>query len=332
MNSELNRRELLKAGAIAGALGLTLGSSGLMRRALAQPVTPPAPAKAGRARSIRLVHMTDTHIQPELDAFKGVEQCLGHIQSMSDRPSLILTGGDLVFDSFDQKAERTGMLWDLWSKTLKDHCSLPIEHCIGNHDIWGWNKKKSGTKGDEGKWGKRWVMDVLGLEKPYRTFDRAGWRFVVLDSVFPDGEGYTGRLDEEQFAWLEGVLKGTPREMNVLVLSHIPILTVTAMGAPKDAAVKKHETAFSLMMSDMPRIVGLFKKHPNVRACLSGHIHQVDRVEYQGVTYLCDGAVSGGWWKGKHKECGEGYAVLDLFDDGRVERSYEGYGWAAVQP
>jgi 3',5'-cyclic AMP phosphodiesterase CpdA len=242
---------------------------------------------------------------------------------------MILTGGDLIMDAFSHDAARTTTLWDLWTKTLKDHCSLPVEHCIGNHDIWGWNKKKSGTTGEEARWGKRWAMDALGLSKPYRTFDKAGWRFVILDSVFPNGDGYVGRLDDEQFAWLEGLLKQTPASTPVLVLSHIPILTITAFTSPKKDVVPRHEGSASEMMSDMPKLVKLFARHRNVRTCLSGHIHQIDRVDFQGVSYFCNGAVCGAWWKGPNGDCDEGYAIVDLYDDGSVERVYKTYGWIA---
>lgn len=336
MSSDLNRRDVLKAGAFAGALGMMLGPGSLLRHAGAAAIQPqsPAPATGAPKRAIRLVHMTDMHIQPELKAFEGVGACLRHMQSLADKPSLILTGGDLVMDSLAQDATRTGALWDLWSKTLKDNCSLPVEHCLGNHDIWGWNKSKSGVTGDEPKWGKRWALDVLGLDKPYRTFDKAGWRFIVLDSVFPgpkpDG-GYIGKLDDEQFAWLEGVLNQTPSTMPVLVLTHIPILTVTALARQSKPVVEKHEVAAGSMMTDMPKIVKLFEKHPNVKICLSGHIHDLDVIDYKGVKYLCNGAVSGAWWKGKDGHCDEGYALIDLYDNGAVKHAYQTYGWNAVK-
>lgn len=324
----MNRRNLLKAGAVAGALGLTLGPGALIGRARAG-VQPGALAQPKPKRSLRLVHMTDMHIQPELRAFEGVAQCLRHMHALADKPELILTGGDLIMDSNAQDASRTGALWELWVKTLKNHNALPVEHCLGNHDIWGWHKKKSGTTGEEAKWGKRWALDVLGLEKSYRTFDKAGWRFIVIDTVFPSGDGYIGKLDDEQFAWLERTLNETPPTMPVLVLGHIPILTVTAITKGKEPVVAKHEVGPAKMMTDMPRLVQLFEKHRNVKACLSGHIHDIDQIDYQGVRYLCDGAVSGNWWKGRHDTCDEGYAILDLFDDGRVERTYQTYEWKA---
>ncbi len=336
MSNEMNRREMLKAGALAGAIGLTLGPSGLVRRAIAggtggAGAPPEVSASKARKRLIRVAHLTDMHIQPERKAFDGVGMCLRHMQSLPDKPELVLTGGDLIMDAFDRDATRTRLQWELFSKTLKDHCSLPVEHCLGNHDIWGWNKKKSGTTGEEGQWGKKWAMDVLGLSKPYRSFDKNGWRFVVLDSVFPNGDGYVGKLDDEQYAWLEALLNETPATTPVLVLSHIPIISIAPFTGPKDEVVKKHEGSISEMMSDMPRLVRLFNKHRNVKTCLSGHLHEVDRVEYQGVAYLCNGAVCGAWWKGKHIDCDEGYALVDLYDDGSVERTYQAYGWKATE-
>jgi hypothetical protein len=56
----------------------------------------------------------------------------------------------------------------------------------------------------------------------------------------------------------------------------------------------------------------------------------VDRAEYNGVTYICDGAVCGAWWKGNHAECDEGYGVFDLFDDGTFAHRYITYGWQPV--
>ena len=54
-----------------------------------------------------------------------------------------------------------------------------------------------------------------------------------------------------------------------------------------------------------------------------------DRVDFQGVSYLCNGAVCANWWKGRHQECDEGYALLNLFDDGSFEHEYVAFGWKA---
>jgi hypothetical protein len=83
------------------------------------------------------------------------------------------------------------------------------------------------------------------------------------------------------------------------------------------------------MHSDAHKIRKLFQKHSNVKLCVSGHIHQRDRVEFNDVTYICDGAVCGRWWKGRNAECDEGYGLIDLYADGTFAHSYQGFGWKA---
>ena len=77
---------------------------------------------------------------------------------------------------------------------------------------------------------------------------------------------------------------------------------------------------------DARRIKNLFHQHPNVKVCLSGHIHLVDDVTYLGVRYLCNGAVCGGWWKGDYQEFAPAYALVDFYDDGTVGNRLVNYG------
>ena len=117
--------------------------------------------------------MTDTHIEPELRAPEGGR----HVSRTSARRNtapfggaaatilwISLHGGDMVFDSGDVGAARTKEQWDLFTKAVKDNWAGPINYAIGNHDIFGLNKAKSGTTGEEPNWGKRWPMELLGIK------------------------------------------------------------------------------------------------------------------------------------------------------------------------
>jgi hypothetical protein len=302
------------------------------------PLLSGEPARAGAAaagRSIRIAHLTDVHLQPERGAVEAFTQCLHHVQSQVDRPDLILFTGDLIMDSYRKDDARTALQWDLWNRVLKAECSLPHMALLGNHDIWGWDKKKSKTTGNEPGWGKRRACDHLELARPYYSFDRNGWHFVMLDSVQPFGDGkeYLARLDAEQMAWLAGDLEqhaGRP----TIVLSHIPIFSVTPlMGIkPGDGITPdgRHQSVIGQggMHTDWRELKALFRQHGNVTVALSGHMHLIDRVDYLGTSYLCGGAVSGGWWKEVHLGEGDaGYSLIDLYDDGRFAREYVTYGW-----
>lgn len=324
-STALSRRSLLTR----AALGAGVLASGLsLDTALAAPRASTAVPRP-RKRVLRLAHLTDIHVQPEKRAGEGMAACLKHVSELADKPDLILTGGDHVMDSFEATFDRTKTQWDLFTKTLADGMNIPVRSCVGNHDAWGWNKAKSKTTGSENNWGKDWAVDALKIPARYYSFDQAGWHFVALDSVFPDGDGYLGKLDDEQAEWLDADLAKVPKGTPTLVLSHIPILTVTTVVYTKPDKDNNFKLDGSLQHCDYARIKAIFEKHNTVRLCLSGHMHLVDRCDYNGVTYLCNGAVSGNWWKGRHRDCDEGYAAINLFDDGSFEHEYIKYGWKA---
>ncbi len=271
---------------------------------------------------LRIAHLTDIHVQPEKHAAQGFEACLIHCQSQ--RPDLILTGGDLVMDTMHQDRARVDAQWALFHAVLNANLSTPIEHCIGNHDVWGWSDRD--TLQLEAGFGKQRVMEELELATPYRSFDQGGWHFVVLDSTHPvEGDGYTAKLDEVQFEWFADDLALTT--LPTLVLSHIPILAACAYFDGDNEHSGNWHVPGAWMHIDARRLKDLFLGHPQVKVCISGHIHLEDRVEYNGVTYLCNGAVCGGWWKGSYQECPPGYAMMDLNEDGSFTQRYVDFGW-----
>ena len=318
----LGRRKFLVTGGALTAFGIIGGR-----------VADAAPAE--RKRVLRVAHLTDTHVQPELRAADGLSACLRHVNDSKDRPDLILTGGDHIMDGFKQLRDRTAAQWQIWTGAVKNENSLPIRSCLGNHDIWGWNREKSGTTGQEPEYGKRWACDLLGLAKPYHSFDRAGWHFIALDSVQPSTHAgdFSAFIDEEQFDWLSTELANTPKTTPVLIWSHIPIVSAVVNHLAVRTSI--HDTS-SLeaghIHADSVRLVALFAEHPNIKVCLSGHLHRIEHVEVKGIHYYCNGAVSGKWWKGANDGYPEGYAVADLYDAGHHELRYVTYGWKAEPP
>jgi 3',5'-cyclic AMP phosphodiesterase CpdA len=240
--------------------------------------------------------------------------------------NLIVTGGDLIFDALGADETRTRAQWEIFTSVLKQNVAVPVRHTIGNHDVWGWNSRA--TYQDQPKFGKVWACEVLELEKPYYSFGQAGWHIVVLDSTHAvSGNGYTARLDEEQFEWLQDDLAKTSPKVPVIVFSHIPILSVCSMFDGENEKTGNWVIPGAWVHIDARRIKDLFRKHPNVKLCISGHEHLLDQVVYNGVNYFCNGAVSGGWWAGDYHECTYGYALIDLFNDGSFENRYVPYGW-----
>lgn len=280
------------------------------------------------ASGFRFVHLTDIHVQPELRADEGMAACLSHVNQLTPRPDFILTGGDLVMDALEQGLERTALLFKLFTRVLKDNTDIPVYHCLGNHDVFGWGKKHGVTPETAG-YGKKMFCDTFEYEKTYYSFDHKGWRFLVLDSVQPsDSQLYQGGLEPEQWAWLEEQLRQKPAEMPAVVVSHIPFLTVTVL--PDTTQERQFRIGAASLCSGAQRMSLLLSRH-NVRLAISGHIHMVDDVQYRGVRYVCDGAVSGAWWKGPNKGFSEGYGVFDVRDDGTTNYQYVSYEWKVHQ-
>ncbi len=285
-----------------------------------------AQASPARKRALRIAHLTDIHVQPERGAPKGMEKALEHALGQAEKPGLILTGGDMVMDSFRATKERTQEQWAVFHSVLGKDLGVPVRHAVGNHDVWGWGDFEANK--NEAKFGKAWACSELGLEKPYYSFDQAGWHFVVLDSTFPkEGNSYTARLDDEQFEWLQGDLATTPVHTPILVLSHIPILGVCSMFDGENEKTGNWVIPGAWVHIDARRIKDLFRKHPNVKLCISGHEHLLDEVVYNGVHYFCNGAVCAAWWDGDYQEVTYGYTLVDLYDDGSFENRYVPYGW-----
>ncbi len=296
-------------------LGAGLAALSIGHPAVADPAIPPT-------RSLRLAHLTDIHMQPLLGAAKGFERCLHHVQGLADKPDLIINGGDAVMEAHGRSRDSVQRQWQLYQRVLQQENALPLLNCIGNHDIWC--EKETALSFAAGR---QWAMDELQLSKRYYSLDKNGWHIVVLDSVQPkaDGSWYTACLDEEQFDWLTDDLKITPATTPVLIVSHVPILAACVFFDGQRFANDNWNVPARWMHSDTVRMTNLFRQHPNVKAALSGHIHLVDRVDYGGVSYHCNGAVSGAWWFGPYHHTAAGYAVVDLFNDGTVRNSYVSY-------
>ncbi len=304
----MNRRTLLKA---AGLLPL-VGAPEL--------VAAPNPA---RTRSVRFAYIGDTHITTETKPMESIAKCFHHAQNQADKPAFIIHGGDTIMDALAQDRDKVQKQWDAWHSVVKGDNALPIEYCIGNHDVWGYENAKN-----DPMYGKKWAIDQMKISGRYRSFDRNGWHFIMLDSVqlTPEGKWYTAFIDPEQMDWLKQDLTKTDPQTPILLMSHIPILSATAFYDKKNVKNGNWQIPGSWNHTDAVELIELFYQHPNVKAAMSGHMHLLDRVDYKGVAYLCNGAVSGNWWKSDtYQQTKAGYALIELYNDGTVERTYLQY-------
>jgi 3',5'-cyclic-AMP phosphodiesterase len=300
-----------------------------LRSTLAAAAVAAAPAVAERSllqptarRGLRFAFMTDTHVEPGRRAEEGFARALHAVERLDEPVDLIVNGGDAVFTALTRGAADVAAQFRTWRGIVERETSLPFVHCIGNHDVWGWGLPDPAGLAGDARFGKGWALEALELERPYYHVDRGGWRLVVLDSTHP-GEmfSYQARLDDGQLEWLAGLLRATSAATPVCLISHIPLASFAATqwfgGSPDDRERRIIEEV--LAHRDGGRVVDLVARHPNVRLCLSGHLHMEEAVEFRGVTHLNVAAVAGNWWNEEtpaFRGFGPAFATVDLFADG----------------
>ena len=275
---------------------------------------------------IRVAHLTDFHVKPGKDIEASVAKAMHHAQILVPEIDFIINGGDSIWDSLEADKEKTQIQWDLFTSILKKEVSLPVYHCIGNHDIWGWFIKENKPE-NERQYGKVWVVETLQMKNRYYSFSKDKWHFIVLDStqLNPAG-GYIGKVDEEQLTWLQTELASVPKEKFICIVSHIPILSICAgLFFDKTEANGDLKIQRNLMHSDFFALKKIFINYPNIKVCISGHIHLQDELNYLGIKYYCNGAVSGNWWKGSFQEFAPAYAMLEFYADGTSNRYMQNY-------
>lgn len=279
-----------------------------------------------RTPAARLAHFTDLHIQTQRNAPAGAAAMFDHMAKRAHKPELILNTGDTVM-AIDGKVGGAAAAEQikLWKEAIQAS-PAPIQSCLGNHDIW--NGHAPTEEIPAAMAGTRLMEKTLGLTGPWHSFSHGGWHFIALNSCC-DWPNY-GYLTPEHFDWLKADLKAVPAETPVCVLSHLPILSVTSL-VYGDSCRKGNDNLVPGIWqhADCWAITELFRRHPNVRLCLSGHMHTQDRCEYRGVWYICGGAASGAWWQGSEYGFPPCYGALTLYADGKFDYEFVDYGWPA---
>ena len=283
---------------------------------------------------LRLVFATDCHLMVNnaLNSGDGIIACLAAIEEIKPKPDFILCGGDLTHESPQLDYPAAEQLIDRFLAIWKEHASLPTFFTFGNHDLVG--TKNPSVNRDDPRFGKGLYRARLGLERNYYTFERGGWRFIVLDDVSlePDGS-YIGEFVEEQLAFLRTEL-GTRPETPTLICGHIPSvsvlpdLNVSGLTKTEGSGIVTPASLITGNAADFHKVLAGTKA--NVKLVLAGHLHHLEQIQIDGVSYFNGGAVCGNWWKGAQKGCPEGFALFELHNERTFSVEYRPYGWKAA--
>jgi 3',5'-cyclic-AMP phosphodiesterase len=314
------RREFLRRSLLAAA-GLSAGVS-----AAAMP-----PESLSSTESVRLVFATDTHLMQDdaLRSEEGLGAALEAINALSPRPDLIVCGGDLTDPSPNLDYPAAGKLLDRFFTIWGRHISLETHYVFGNHDLVG-TKNPAVSRADT-RFAKGLFQKRLGLPQLYYSFEKAAWRFIILDDVWPNPDGtYYAEYKADQLAFLQSDLQSENGKPTVIAC-HIPAVSVfPTLAGFTTLNGTNLETASSLVSRNSKSLFDTIRNATaSVKLVLAGHLHHQEQIEIDGICYLNGGAVCGNWWKGPMMGCLEGFNVIDLHPDGKFSISYQTFGWNA---
>ncbi|HPZ98349.1 MAG TPA: metallophosphoesterase [Phycisphaerae bacterium] len=296
----LTRRDFL-AGACAAGAAAALPARLLGRAADVKP-----------DGSFSFVHMTDMHVTPKRKGDQGYRKCVESVRNLACKPAFVLMGGDLGFDGNYHTKEEFENFIRLY-KEISDELGIPYYNCMGNHDVLGYSSRRK-VAVDDPDIGKKMIMDRLGWEKSYYSFDFGGWHFVVLDSIYPiqtdSGPTYEPRIGDEQLEWLAYDL-GAAGDRPTVAVTHIAAFCNRGQitGDRSYKAMDGH-----MVLWDTKELRTILERH-KVKALLQGHSHTIEEYRYNGVWYLTSAAASGAWWSGDWVGSPPGYTVFHCKGD-----------------
>lgn len=203
-----------------------------------------------------VAQISDPHITGPHDELFEASDPVGNLSKAiahaAARAEAVIITGDLAARA-GTDAEYEGV------RAVLDTCGTEVLLCAGNHDE------------------SRRLQDLFGLEGRNGRLDYvrelSGGLLAVLDSS-REGRG-DGALDDDQLAWLDGVLAvGAP----TLVAMHHPCFAIGGRGL---AGVRLDDASVEGLASVVSR-------HANVLSVISGHAHMTLSTAFAGtVAHAC---------------------------------------------
>lgn len=313
MNTTSTTRRTFLGTLAAAATASTLPSS-----VYAEPSNTP--------EGFRFVFLPCVHLRRDKKSPEGFQNALRAVAKLDRAPDFMLTGGDLCHNLRDQSLEESEEMVALFVRLLGEGFKKPVYHCVGNHDLAAWNTKAAAA---DPRYGKRLLLQKLGMAKSYHSFDHGGWHFVSLDYLFEKGPGdFSPEFGSEQFAWLKADLEATKSKPTIIV-SHAPVASAVELFSDRATVDEKARAVpFGRVVKDTPALFDAVKG-ANVKAFISGHLHLVEELNFGGHRIICSGSVSGHQWGGPRLGTPEGFGVFDCRADGSLSFRYQSHGWQA---
>jgi Icc protein len=241
---------------------------------------------------ISLVQLTDTHLGADVDsALLGMNtgESLDHVLDLIEREQrdvqLLLCTGDLSNNGSVAAYQRF--------QEKIGRFSVPSVWLMGNHDLYASMEQVCR--------GTRQLAKVVEIGR---------WQIVLLDSSIPGK--VEGKLAESEMQFLEEHLRNNSDYYQLICLHH-HVLPVGCAWLD------------SQRIANADALLALLSRHRQVRAVLSGHVHQVFEKTYQDFQVLTSPSTCIQFARAsdtfKIDTLNPGYRALQLMPDGKLSTS-----------
>ena len=262
--------------------------------------------------SFSFVFMTDIHLKPEMNAPKGFQMAIDKTNELN--PDFVITGGDLVYDAMRGGQARCDTLFSLYKEMSKGF-RMPVYNTLGNHDLFAiYPESPEPETNPDYKYG----MFERYFGNTYYSFNHKGWHFIVLNSLDVTTEKkYFGHFHKEQLEWLKSDLEKTDNLTPIVVVSHLPMLSVRGQFAG---------TGGNSIIDNVAEVFKMLENH-NLKLILQGHIHWKESGFVNDMfEYITGGSIAGNGWKGRRHNTKEGFMLVKVQGE-ELSWEYIDHGW-----
>ena len=235
----------------------------------------------------------------------------------SHHPEFVIHTGDLVYNVYQDPSPPQAFIRKFYQPLADLLHAAPIYPVFGNHEGYEdayWRDLPfyyAAFPPLENSYGGDDFGGMLG-KRDWYAFTHGDYQFVFLNSQ----QFYSLDLREEQNAWLQEKLGGSTSTTNIVVF-HIPPFT---SGYHPDDGIPIRQAWIPLF------------EEANVALVLSGHDHNYERLELNGITYIVSGGGSNKLYRKRDtREESEfftaksHFVILELFPD-RIGMTAYGLG------
>lgn len=266
------------------------------------------------ATKLTFAYLTDVHLNKDNQG-RGNEGLQKALKVAAEKGAeFVLFGGDNADTDRLGEAEVTADTLHARFIRLVQEAGLPAHYTIGNHDRFYISGGQIDTLG--------FKMFEKHYGKTYGSFTQKGVHFVILNSLYSQGENAPYSVGAEQLAWLKADLDTIDRQTPVIVSLHVPMLSLYY------PVVEGTMKAWD-MIADSKAVADVLKEH-NTQLVLQGHQHIYEQIQERDLWFVTAGAVSAFWWQGRFLTTEEGFLLVKVDEHNRLSWEYVDYGWQVV--